>query len=149
MMEIILSTFVDSISAHPATTTFFASASVFFVASAFIHHRHQHDALAHIPGPQPTVSNAIGFLQSLLSGKFHEGITRLHDKYGSVVRIGPSIVIFRDIRAMRTIYASNKFKKAWIYDSFHGGGVEENVFSTRDIDFHRKRVRFHLCLSRN
>ncbi|KUI58928.1 Pisatin demethylase [Cytospora mali] len=65
---------------------------------------------------------------------------RVHDKYGPVVRIGPSHVSFCSPAAFQAIYAS---KHAFAKSDFYGVGAPdyggeplENLFSLRDVQRH-------------
>ncbi|KAH6666236.1 cytochrome P450 [Halenospora varia] len=69
----------------------------------------------------------------------------LHEKYGSVVRLGPNITSLSDPALMRTIYnARGDYLKTEFYagnDAKMNGMIIENVFSTRSNETHTQRLR--------
>jgi hypothetical protein len=47
-----------------------------------------------------------------------KSVHALFDAYGSVVRIGPNKVVFRDLDSMKNVYSVLKFDKSEYYRSF-------------------------------
>ncbi|KAJ5936168.1 hypothetical protein N7454_005466 [Penicillium verhagenii] len=60
--------------------------------------------LSRFPGPRSWIISRIPLQLSVLRGYNHLDITALHDRYGPVVRIGPTELAFNTARAFRDIY---------------------------------------------
>ncbi|KAJ5936704.1 hypothetical protein N7466_003154 [Penicillium verhagenii] len=60
--------------------------------------------LSRFPGPRSWIVSRIPLQLSVLRGYNHLDITALHDRYGPVVRIGPTELAFNTARAFRDIY---------------------------------------------
>ncbi|KAJ5613839.1 cytochrome P450 [Penicillium herquei] len=77
--------------------------------------------LASVPGP--LLGKITTWYQVYLSmrGNVHRDLVELHEKYGSVVRMGPNTVSVVDPEAFREIYkAGGRFKKSATYDVIKG-----------------------------
>ncbi|KAI1456501.1 putative cytochrome P450 [Annulohypoxylon moriforme] len=96
--------------------------------------------LAKIPGPWYTNWTIWVFKYQLIAGKRPKWVHRLHEKYGPIVRISPIEVSIQDPKAVQQIYSvKNEFpKSSWYQDLLPG---LPNVFSTVDIDYHRRHRR--------
>ncbi|KAF8656419.1 hypothetical protein AX16_002563 [Volvariella volvacea WC 439] len=86
-------------------------------------HRLYGHQLSHIPGPRLAALTDLYWIYYDLvrDGERIEALKRLHEKYGSVVRIGPNELHFNDPRAFEDIYVRNghKFpKEAAFYNAF-------------------------------
>ncbi|KAK3329980.1 isotrichodermin C-15 hydroxylase [Apodospora peruviana] len=60
--------------------------------------------LRHIPGPVSHRASRLPYVTELLTGVQAFRTQQLHDRHGSVVRIGPSHLSFTDVRAWKDIY---------------------------------------------
>ncbi|CAJ2504798.1 Uu.00g121920.m01.CDS01 [Anthostomella pinea] len=99
--------------------------------------------LAKLPGPWYTAWTDVVLLYKQATGKKVTYVENLHRRYGPVVRITPRETSLRDPRVTRKIYSvKGEFPKSEFYDRVASGLV--SVFSTRDIDVHR---RFRRLLS--
>ncbi|KAF2729301.1 cytochrome P450 [Polyplosphaeria fusca] len=69
----------------------------------------------------------------------------LHNKYGSVVRLGPKTVSLNDGSLVKVIYSTRgTFIKSDYYtinDALQDGHLIQNLFSTRDNDFHARSLK--------
>ncbi|KAI1106419.1 putative cytochrome P450 [Jackrogersella minutella] len=96
--------------------------------------------LAKVPGPWYTkwTLNVQNFHQ--LRGRRPAWVHALHQEYGPIVRVGPKQVSIQDPKATQQIYRlKNEFHKSpWYTDLIPG---LPNVFSTIDIDYHRRHRR--------
>lgn len=73
-----------------------------------------------------------------MSGRRSKTIHELHQKYGSVVRIGPREVSFSSRQAMKDLYGSgNKFMKGPVYEAFG----RQSSFTILDKTEHRSRQK--------
>ncbi|KAF2029515.1 cytochrome P450 [Setomelanomma holmii] len=101
--------------------------------------------LKQIPGPfLAKFSNIWRFLNHY--GQTHiETQKKLHDKYGDVVRLGPTTVSLADTSLIKTIYnARGTFVKSDYYsvnDALQDGHIIQNIFSTRSNEYHAKGVK--------
>ncbi|KAK5989556.1 Cytochrome P450 monooxygenase nodW [Cladobotryum mycophilum] len=96
------------------------------------------DPLKNVPGPLIARLSRLWLISIDLSGRRSKTIHALHQKYGSVVRIGPREVSFRSGKAMKDLYgADNKFVKAPVYEAFG----RESSFTIRDKKAHRLRQK--------
>jgi len=77
----------------------------------------------------------------------------LHEKYGSVVRLGPSCLSFDDPQARRDIYGSNTFAKSEFYPTAAAvlkGKPTPSLFSSTDATWHddlKRKFKRHYSLS--
>ncbi|KAI0885103.1 putative cytochrome P450 [Annulohypoxylon maeteangense] len=96
--------------------------------------------LAKVPGPWYTKWTIAVFRYQLIRGKRPQWVHRLHEKYGPIVRVSPIEVSIQDPKAAQQIYSvKNEFRKStWYQDLLPG---LPNVFSTLDIDYHRRHRR--------
>ncbi|PHH78489.1 hypothetical protein CDD80_6757 [Ophiocordyceps camponoti-rufipedis] len=68
-------------------------------------------------------------------------VHRLHQLYGPIVRIAPNEVAVSDIEAVKTIYSTKEtYRKSDFYRRIVTAGTE-SLFSTVDVDFHRRHRR--------
>ncbi|OAA55399.1 Cytochrome P450 [Cordyceps fumosorosea ARSEF 2679] len=93
-----------------------------------------------IPGPWYTKWTSLVLKYYWIRGEKSIYVHSLHKKYGRIVRIGPDEVSVCDIDALKAIYSVKEtFRKTPWYRDFVAG--IENIFSTGDLDFHRKSRR--------
>ncbi|KAH7092538.1 cytochrome P450 [Paraphoma chrysanthemicola] len=101
--------------------------------------------LKQIPGPFiAKFSNIWRFFNHY--GQTHiETQRKLHEKYGDVVRLGPTTVSLADSSLIKTIYnARGTFLKSDYYtvnDALQDGHIIQNIFSTRSNEFHYKAIK--------
>ncbi|KAF2636018.1 cytochrome P450 [Massarina eburnea CBS 473.64] len=76
-------------------------------------------------------------------GDSHQEYIRLHQKHGSVVRVGPNRYSFSDPTAVKTIYElGSKFLKSDYYNPIlHPVPALQNIFAMRDPELHKARRR--------
>ncbi|KAG6000519.1 hypothetical protein E4U21_005363 [Claviceps maximensis] len=68
-------------------------------------------------------------------------IHNLHAKYGPIVRVSPNVVAVADLDAIKTIYTIKEtYRKAKFYELLTGRPIQ-TIFSTTDVDLHRKLRR--------
>ncbi|KAI0481980.1 cytochrome P450 [Xylariaceae sp. FL0804] len=95
------------------------------------------DPLAHIPGPWYARWTDLVHTYYGLAGKGPSWIHSLHDKYGPVVRVSTREVFVADPAAAAPIYrVKGEFPKSDFYSKILPHMV--NVFSTRDVQEHRR-----------
>ncbi|KAI9591962.1 cytochrome P450 [Syncephalis fuscata] len=95
--------------------------------------------LAKIPGPRPTLWTVVALNIKQLYTEDPNIIINMHKKYGPIVRTGPKTVWVSESEMIRKMLSSHKYKKGAIFDAFKIGG--DNLFATRDIEFHRVQKR--------
>ncbi|KAI9292790.1 cytochrome P450 [Neoconidiobolus thromboides FSU 785] len=93
--------------------------------------------LRKLPGPLLYQLFPIIIYYHIILGKGHILIYNLHKQYGSVVRVGWSMVSFDSEAASKQIYSTYDFPKTKFYSAFQVVG--ETIFSTRNKEFHKKR----------
>ncbi|RCH84152.1 hypothetical protein CU098_004663 [Rhizopus stolonifer] len=95
--------------------------------------------LRHIPGPFICkFMNIPSFVYDMPIGTMFKSMKQLHDKYGSLVRIGPNHVSISDKNMMKHILLSDDVVKGPAYALSRVKG--ENSFNTENKSFH-KRIR--------
>ncbi|KAF2473640.1 cytochrome P450 [Lindgomyces ingoldianus] len=93
--------------------------------------------LSHIPGPFPAkFSDWYGAYYSAL-GSLHLRTLEAHERYGSVVRIGPNKISFNTISALHTIYSARTLQKTEGYVAMLPSPRVYNVHNVIDKDVHR------------
>ncbi|KAI3394048.1 hypothetical protein diail_3267 [Diaporthe ilicicola] len=97
--------------------------------------------LSKIPGPWYSKYTDVVLKRLWLGGSKTQYVHALHEKYGPIVRISPNEVDVLDIPAAKEIHSVKAtYAKAPWYRTFATPGTE-NVFSTTDIEFHRRHRR--------
>lgn len=97
--------------------------------------------LARIPGPKSFALTSLRLVYEDYKGTRTGTLHSLHQKYGPVVRVGPSEVTFNSISALRTIYgAGSGFERTDFYHIFAVYG-RKNMFSFSTVDQHAKRKK--------
>ena len=98
-----------------------------------------------IPGPFLAKFSDIWRLIDVWKGRSDVTQRRLHERYGSAVRLGPNCVSLSDPSIIKTIYSSrNPFKKSEFYsagDVVTQGKRVQSQFTTRNEDWHNYLVR--------
>ncbi|POS80270.1 hypothetical protein DHEL01_v201320 [Diaporthe helianthi] len=97
--------------------------------------------LAKIPGPWYSAFTRSILTREFLKGRRAKYIHRLHKKYGPVVRVAPDEVDVMDVTAAKAVHTvKERYIKGPFYKALAPPGFE-NVFSTADINFHRRHRR--------
>ncbi|KAF1978048.1 cytochrome P450 [Bimuria novae-zelandiae CBS 107.79] len=101
--------------------------------------------LARIPGPLIARFSNIWKIRAVYHATMHQKNVQLHEKYGSVVRIGPNDVSFASPEALKAIYTARpSFPKGYSYkptSPLHDGKRLFNLFSVQDVHYHAKLKR--------
>lgn len=81
--------------------------------------------LARLPGPKLGLLTPWQLRYHELQGKRTQYIHRMHQEYGSVVRVAPNEVVFSSLEAMKEIYLSkgSGYDKPSFYDLFSQFGL--------------------------
>ncbi|CAO3635624.1 unnamed protein product [Cunninghamella blakesleeana] len=93
--------------------------------------------LSHIPSP--TYAKFFDISRASLdnpSGTAFNGMHKLIDQYGEVMRFGPNTLIIADREMIKQILITDNLQKGEIYDDLGKNNVE-TLFSTRDKDLHK------------
>ncbi|KAJ6438138.1 cytochrome P450 [Purpureocillium lavendulum] len=94
-----------------------------------------------VPGPWYSKWTSLVLDLHFLNGTRSFYVHALHAEYGPVVRIAPNEVDMTDLDAVKTVYAVKEtFVKSNFYRNIVAPGTE-SMFSTVDIDFHRRHRR--------
>ena len=101
--------------------------------------------LRDIPGPFWASISLVDRIITVAKGHQYDTHLKYHEKYGSLVRIGPNHVSFSDGEALSTVYnITTKFYKSNYYRAFDAKSPVGNlptVFSIRDEAGHRNLKR--------
>ncbi|KAI0160451.1 cytochrome P450 [Xylariaceae sp. FL1272] len=101
--------------------------------------------LRRVPGPKAFAITKWRLALSDWKGTRTPDIHKLHDKYGSAVRVGPNEVSFSSLSALRTIYgAGSGFERTDFYRMFDVYG-RQNLFTFAGVKQHadRKKIIAH------
>ncbi|PHH87321.1 hypothetical protein CDD83_9030 [Cordyceps sp. RAO-2017] len=94
-----------------------------------------------VPGPWYTKWTGLVADFHFLNGSRPYYVDALHQIYGPVVRVGPNEVAIMELEAVKTIYSTKEtFRKADFYRTIGAPG-QQSMFSTTDVDFHRRHRR--------
>jgi hypothetical protein len=95
--------------------------------------RFWNDPLAKYPGPLIARFSNLWMCYHTWSGNLPERVLELHQRYGSIVRVGPSSLDFDGKAALPTIYKSGRsMPKSDFYQGFTA--IQPNLFGTQDED---------------
>ena len=95
------------------------------------------DPLRHIPAPFWWEYKIIHKLAAAIYGTEYKHIQRLHRKYGTIVRISVNTIAIADPNAYQAVYGNHKFTKGPFYGFIQQSISGENIFTTRDRQFHK------------
>ena len=101
--------------------------------------------LCRIPGPRIFGATKWRFALHAFHGDATRKVYKLHEKYGTAVRIGPNEVSFSSLSALRTIYgAGSGFERTGFYRMFDVYG-RQNLFTFAGTKEHaeRKKILAH------
>ncbi|KAK2591845.1 hypothetical protein QQS21_010454 [Conoideocrella luteorostrata] len=94
-----------------------------------------------IPGPWYSKWTDVILKYQWFIGQRPYYVHSLHQKYGPIVRVSPSEVMVTDLDAIKIIYSTREtYRKSKFYYIFSGLPVF-SLFSTTDVDHHRKLRR--------
>ncbi|KAM4063653.1 cytochrome p450 [Hirsutella rhossiliensis] len=94
-----------------------------------------------VPGPWYSKWTSLVLDFYFLTGKRSFYVHALHQQYGPVVRIAPNEIDITDLEAVKTIYSTKEtFRKSNFYRRIVAQD-QQSMFSTVDIDFHRRHRR--------
>ncbi|RDW84782.1 hypothetical protein BP6252_02372 [Coleophoma cylindrospora] len=91
-----------------------------------------------VPGPMSAKFSKFWSLRAQRSGAVYERYRDMSEKYGSLVRIGPKLVLTTDPEVMRKAYAvRSPFKRSTWYRCLRFDPTRDNIASLRDNEAHR------------
>ncbi|KAK0667055.1 cytochrome P450 [Cercophora samala] len=98
-----------------------------------------------VPGPFFAAISNLPRLRWAWSGGAHHAHMQLHDRYGSLVRLGPNCISVGDPEELQKIYGTGvNLKKSDFYkvmQPMSRGRVIQGLFNTQDHDLHRAMKR--------
>ncbi|KAK4198879.1 cytochrome P450 [Triangularia verruculosa] len=98
-----------------------------------------------VPGPFFAAISNIPRLRWTWSGAAHQVHMQLHDRYGSLVRLGPNCISVGDPKEIQKIYGTTvNLKKSDFYkvmQPMSRGKVVQGLFNTQDDELHRAMKR--------
>lgn len=101
--------------------------------------------LKDIPGPFWTRFTSLWYFSRVRHGNFEHENIKLHQKYGSVVRIAPNQYSISDVSAIKTVYGTgSQFAKSAWYDGWKHP-QQWTLFADRDIKRHGNHHFSHLA----
>jgi hypothetical protein len=121
----------------PSATLVVAAAAVYLVTLAI--YRLFFHPLSKFPGPRAAALSFWyeGYYEIVKVGQYSTHISKLHDRYGPVVRVTPDELHIRDSRFFDDFYAKNLHldKEGWNLKF----GTEGGVLTTVNGAFHKRR----------
>lgn len=101
--------------------------------------------LAKFPGPRINAASPLPGIRALLRGRLPLENKKLHDKYGSVVRVSPNELAFNSVQAWEDIYGHRPGHANFHKDPIHVGSVEAvqgvTTLTMADDDNHARQRR--------
>ena len=108
---------------------------------AVLRERLRNRQLWKVPGPRAYAVSRIPLAYDAWKAQSIHKIHHLHQRYGPVVRVGPSQVSFNSLSALRTIFgAGSPFERTSFYSMFDVYG-RPNLFTFRPGQEHRERKK--------
>ncbi|KAJ5717816.1 hypothetical protein N7488_003462 [Penicillium malachiteum] len=119
---------------------FFLGSLLLYLISYIVYQRFFHP-LAKYPGPFLASLTDLWQMHQFITLQQPYNLTKLHEKYGSVVRYGPDKLSITDEDSIKSIYQSGAryMPKTEFYDAY--GAAHPNVFGMRDETAHSIRRR--------
>ncbi|TDZ60839.1 Cytochrome P450 monooxygenase gsfF [Colletotrichum trifolii] len=115
-------------------------APVILLASWLVYQRYL-SPFAGLPGPYWATLSRTWLAFHSYKGDLHTIMMQWHEKYGRVIRIGPSEVSISDLASIKTIYgAGSKFRKSDWYSVWQGSR-KFDLFPERDDALHGAQRR--------
>ncbi|KAJ6028573.1 hypothetical protein N7540_004149 [Penicillium herquei] len=123
---------------HPLL--FFLGGFLLYLIAYIVYQRFFHP-LAKYPGPFLASLTDLWQVHQFITLKQPYSLTKLHEKYGSIVRYGPDKLSITDEDSIKSIYQSGAryMPKTEFYDAY--GAAHPNVFGMRDETVHSIRRR--------
>ncbi|KAF2228480.1 putative cytochrome P450 [Viridothelium virens] len=131
---------IHEITAHSFLTVPIISFILYLVL--LVVHRLYFSPLAKFPGPKLAAASKYYefYYNWWCQGKYIFEIEKMHEKYGSIVRINPNMLSIHDPEAYGEIYVNESKRKTNNCQSFSQGlGFDGSHFLTTDHDLHRRR----------
>ncbi|KAF7185707.1 Cytochrome P450 monooxygenase [Pseudocercospora fuligena] len=101
--------------------------------------------LAKFPGPRLNAASSLPGIFALLKGRLPLENKKLHEKYGSVVRVSPNELAFNSVQAWEDIYGHRPGHTNMHKDPIHVGSVEAvqgvSTLTMSDDDNHARQRR--------
>lgn len=116
----------------------FALLTSIYALSSLLYNLFLHP-LRHIPGPPLAKVSRLWARVGNFHGCKSERVHAAHQKYGSVVRVGPNELSFADPAAVREIYTNDVFVKEETFYRAKRIFHENHMFSFRDPEAHKQR----------
>ncbi|EIM81015.1 cytochrome P450 [Stereum hirsutum FP-91666 SS1] len=99
--------------------------------------------IRNFPGPTLAALSKFWYIYHSAGGGMPKVVSKLHDKYGDVVRIGPNELSICSLDAVEVILGSKgKLSKGPWYDAMWADKVGRSVHALKDIDAHAQRRRY-------
>ncbi|WPG97873.1 Hypothetical protein R9X50_00065500 [Acrodontium crateriforme] len=121
-----------------------------FLATHLLRHL---DPLHPIPGPKWAKFSNLWYLHQIRNGNFHRENMALHERYGPIVRYGPSRVSIADLESVRMVYilsgnnsknggenSGGSLNKSTWYQGWNKPGIR-SIFTERDHRTHAQMRR--------
>ncbi|KAK6605334.1 cytochrome p450 [Botrytis cinerea] len=97
--------------------------------------------LAKYPGPRWAKITDLYSAYHSLGGTLHIRTLQAHDRYGSVVRLGPNKLVFNSAEALQEIYTSKDVQKSKGYAALVTTPGVHNVHNSVDFSIHKHKRR--------
>jgi len=101
--------------------------------------------LARFPGPWLAAVSDIWIGWILITGRQIFIFKELHEKYGSIIRVGPNDLSFATVNSYKDIHMKlpgrKTFPKTEFYDVLNTGFMENGIISERDIEKHARKKK--------
>ncbi|KAF9981398.1 hypothetical protein BGZ75_007347 [Mortierella antarctica] len=104
-----------------------------FISNAFFH------PLSRLPGNNVIASSYLPVIASILFGRAQDLLPFFHKRYGKVVRVGTDLVSVADKDMIREILDTIDLPRTEIIHQAFDYEGQQNMFSSRDKDFHKSR----------
>ncbi|KAI0825669.1 cytochrome P450 monooxygenase pc-bph [Irpex lacteus] len=104
------------------------------------------------PGPWLAKFSCLWYSREIFEGRVQTSLKKLHEQYGTFVRIGPNSVSVCSPDALQTIYAhSYNALKSSLYDAFAPFGAARSVFNTTSREDHarKRKVMSHMLAAKS
>ncbi|ORY70305.1 cytochrome P450 [Pseudomassariella vexata] len=115
-----------------------APCAVALLAALLLYHVRSWYRLRHIPGPFLASISNLWMVKNVLSGRLHEVLKDVSDRYGPLVRIGPNEVLTTDPEVIRMM---NSVRSPYTKGDFYQLGRivpdEDTIVSLRDDGQHK------------
>ncbi|KAJ5093937.1 hypothetical protein N7456_009798 [Penicillium angulare] len=117
------------------------SAGLFLYLAGYVVYQRFFHPLSNYPGPFFASLTDLWQVHQFMTLKQPYTLTKLHEKYGSIVRYGPDKLSITDEESIKSIYqcGARYMPKTEFYDAY--GAAHPNVFGIRDESLHSIRRR--------